>query len=123
MWVTIATLWFNEEEEPWAMVTAKGKAAAPTIAMAARVEVEKLGEETYRVRVIEGASESTHQVTVKPNDYRRLTGGKIEAEELVRRSFEFLLAREAKESILAQFDLQVIRRYFPEYEREIRRKT
>lgn len=41
---------------------------------------------------------------------------------LVRRSFEFLLAREPKESILRSFGLSVIGRHFPEYEREIRRR-
>jgi hypothetical protein len=40
----------------------------------------------------------------------------------VRRSFEFLLEREPKESILASFDLTVIARYFPEYESEIARR-
>jgi hypothetical protein len=39
----------------------------------------------------------------------------------VRRSFEFLLAREPKESILRSFDLPVIGRYFPEFVRVIRR--
>jgi len=50
----------------------------------------------------------------------RLTGGKMEPEELVRHSFEFLLEREPKESILGRFDLSVIGRYFPEFEREIK---
>ena len=39
--------------------------------------------------------------------------------DLVRRSFVFLLEREPKESILRSFDLPVIGRYFPDYEREI----
>jgi len=38
-----------------------------------------------------------------------------------RRSFEFLLAREPKESILPEFDLPLIGRYFSEYERELQR--
>ena len=37
--------------------------------------------------------------------------------DLVRRSFVFLLAREPKTSILRRFELLVIARYFPEYER------
>jgi len=90
--------------------------------MAAKFEVEKIDESKFRVRVIEAGSETTHDVTVSPNDYTRLTNGKIELEELVRRSFEFLLEREPKESILTRFDLSVIGRYFPEYEREIRRR-
>ena len=41
-------------------------------------------------------------------------------EQLVRRSFDFLLEREPNTSILRQFELPVIARYFPEYERVIR---
>jgi len=90
--------------------------------MAATIEVEKIDNSKFRVRVIEARSETTHDVTVSPNDYTRLTNGKIELEELVRRSFEFLLEREPKESILTRFDLSVIGRYFTENEREIRRR-
>ena len=71
------------------------------------------------MRVVEGASESTHRVTLKPVDFERIAAGKAAPEELVRRSFEFLLEREPKESILARFDLPLIARYFPEYENEI----
>jgi hypothetical protein len=89
--------------------------------MAVKIEVEKIDNSKFRVRVIESGTETTHDVTVSPNDYAKLAGGKIQAEELVRRSFEFLLEREPKESILTRFDLSVISRYFPEYEREIKR--
>ena len=58
--------------------------------MAAKIEVEKIDLSKFRVRVIEAGSETTHDVTVSPNDYTRLTNGKVEPEELVRRSFEFL---------------------------------
>jgi hypothetical protein len=87
-----------------------------------RIEVETVAEGDYCVRVIEGASESTHRVTVKPADFERLAAGKAAPEELVRRSFEFLLERESKESILTSFDLPLIARYFPEYESEIARR-
>lgn len=90
--------------------------------MAARIEVEKLKDGEFRVRVIEGRSESTHRVTLTQSDYRRLSGGKLEPEGLISRSFEFLLAREPKESILPDFDLPLIGRYFPEYERELKRR-
>ena len=92
------------------------------IAMAAKIDVQALADGAFRVRVSEGASETSHRVTLKPEDYARLTNGKVELAELVRRSFEFLLEREPKESILAQFDLTVIARYFPEFEREIQRR-
>ncbi len=57
--------------------------------MAARIEVEKLREGEFRVRVTEAKSESTHRVTLTQADYRKLSAGKIEPEELIRRSFEF----------------------------------
>lgn len=70
-----------------------------------------------QVTVAEHGSESRHSVTFTRADYQRLTtGGGESPEGLVRRSFEFLLAREPKESILRTFELPVIGRYFPEYE-------
>jgi hypothetical protein len=85
-----------------------------------QVETQKPGE--YRVRVIEDRGETQHIVTLRPGDHQRLAGENAQPEELIKRSFEFLLEREPKESILARFDLPVIARYFPEYEKEIRRR-
>lgn len=90
--------------------------------MAAKIEIEKLDASHFRVCVIEGGSKSTHKITLDPEDYARLAGGAVKAEELIRKSFEFLLERESKESILGRFDLSVISRYFPEYEREIKKR-
>lgn len=90
--------------------------------MAVKIDVQPAGENQFRVRVIQGKSETRHQVTVTPQDYHRLTGGKVDAMQLVRRSFEFLLENEPKESILQKFDLALISRYFPEYETEIARR-
>jgi hypothetical protein len=89
--------------------------------MEARIEVDKVKDGEFRVRVIESKGSSTHRVALSQGDYRRLTGGKIKPEELIRLSFEFLLAREPKESILPEFNLPLIGRYFPEYERELKR--
>lgn len=74
----------------------------------------------FEVTVGETGSESVHHVTLSRDDYERL--GKLTAgpEEFVTRCFRFLLAREPKESILRQFDIRDIGRYFPEFEDEIR---
>ena len=88
--------------------------------MAAQIEIKKTQADTFEVRVSEGKSETRHTVTLSPADYQRLTQGKVSAEGLIRRSFEFLLAHESKESILSRFDLTAISRYFPHYEKEIR---
>jgi len=90
--------------------------------MSAKIEVEKFDASHFRVRVIEGGSESAHQITLGPKYHARLAGATAEPEELIRKSFEFLLEREPKESILKRFDLAVISRYFPEYEREIKKR-
>jgi hypothetical protein len=62
---------------------------------------------------------SVHQVGVARRDLERLAPGATAPDDLVRRSFEFLLEREARHSILAAFDLPLIGRYFPEYEATI----
>jgi hypothetical protein len=90
--------------------------------VAAKIEVEKIDATHFRVQVVESGTKSTHEVTLDPQDHARLAGDTAEPEKLIRKSFEFLLEREPKESILARFDLSVIRRYFPDYEREIRKK-
>ena len=76
----------------------------------------------YQVTVSERGSQTQHRVTLCTADYQRLAGSKASPEELVAESFRFLLEREPKESILRSFDLTVISRYFPEYEREIARR-
>jgi hypothetical protein len=61
-----------------------------------------------------------HDVAVTTGDLANLAPDATEPTDLVRRSFEFLLEREPKGSILRRFDLPLIGRYFPEYERTIR---
>ncbi len=83
---------------------------------------EKAGVFHCDVSVTDSNGTKHFAVTVKKSDYQRLTGGAVPVEDLVQKSFEFLLEREPKESILSQFDLPVIGRYFPEYEQEIGRR-
>ena len=90
--------------------------------MSAKISVEKQSESEFRVVVREGGTETAHAVTVDDAYYRKLTGGNVSVEELVRCSFEFLLEHEPKESILPTFALPVIGRYFPSYEREIKKR-
>ena len=80
---------------------------------------EGSGATRFHVTVREGDSSSDHVVTVTDGDYRRMGEGYDSYEDFVRVTFEFLLQREPKESILSQFDVSVIPRYFPEYEHEV----
>jgi hypothetical protein len=71
------------------------------------------------VTVSDDRSDSSHTVAVRDVDLERFAPRADEPTDLVRRSFAFLLEREPKDAILHSFDLPVIGRYFPDYEREI----
>jgi hypothetical protein len=75
---------------------------------------------TCQVDLDDGRRTTSHAVTVSAAEFERLASGAGVPDDLVRRSFEFLLEREPRESILPRFDLPLIGRYFPEYERTIR---
>ena len=76
----------------------------------------------YEVEVA-AAQPTLHCITVGAGDLERLTGGKANVERLIEESFRFLLERESNTSILRSFRITDISRYFPEYEREIRRRV
>lgn len=87
--------------------------------MGTTIRVESGEGNEFTVTVREGGGQTVHRVTVDPDYARKLTGDAASTEDLLRQSFEFLLEREPKESILRSFDLPVIGRYFPEYEHTI----
>ena len=72
----------------------------------------------FDVAVREGGVTTEHAITVCEADLERLGAGRS-PEAFVRACFAFLLEREPNESILSSFDVGVIARYFPEFEREI----
>jgi len=74
---------------------------------------------TFNVEVREGAGKTQHMVTMGKNFYGSLQTKKS-PEAVVKKSFEFLLEREAKESILTKFDITDISKYFPEYETKLK---
>ena len=84
----------------------------------AEIDVRPTGEDddafTFEVVVNEAGSSSRHVVSLQRADAAELRDGSTR-KELLRRCFEFLLEREPKESILAQFDVRDIGRYFPEF--------
>ena len=89
---------------------------------AIEVSTTTLAEGWECLVTIRNGAETRHRVRVRHSDLERLAPGASDPEDLVRASFAFLLDREPKESILREFDLMVISRYFPEYEREMRER-
>lgn len=71
--------------------------------------------------VDERGGKTTHRVTIEPSRLQRLAHPGESPQAFIHRCFEFLLARESKESIMSSFDVSVISRYFPEFESEISR--
>jgi hypothetical protein len=74
------------------------------------------------VTVRDDRGSSSHAVTVSADDATALAAATdaSDIERLLYETFDFLLEREPKESILRSFDLSVVSQYFPEYEHEIR---
>lgn len=73
---------------------------------------------TATVKVQHEGTRTEHRVRVTKQDLARY--GASDATDLVRRSFEFLLEREPATSILREFRITEIERYFPEYPTAIR---
>lgn len=85
----------------------------------ADISVVEIDSNTYQVTV-SAQTTTMHMVTVQTDYAQKLTNGRISNTELLKKSFKFLLQRESNSSILRSFDLSVISRYFPEFEREIK---
>jgi hypothetical protein len=93
----------------------------PSVTTIAVEVMPESGGWTCRVRLADETGTSEHLVRVNRGDLQRFAPGATTPDDLVRRSFEFLLEREPRQSILSTFDLPVIGRYFPQYEAAIRR--
>ena len=89
----------------------------------ADVEVTRTHEDddhlSFDVRIDEAGSSSRHVVTVQRSDLDAQGDRFSSPEAFVRRCVEYLLEREAKESILARFDVRDIGTYFPEFNRDV----
>ena len=98
-----------------------GDVATPQEDSTSKIEVTAavVGDGWDCMVTVRDGSETRHRVRVSRADLARLAPGASDPMSLVEASFAFLLERESKESILREFDLIVIGRYFPDYEREI----
>ena len=77
-----------------------------------------LEEGVFEVSLTDGTT-ATHRVTVPPGYLDELGIPEADPVDVVRESFAFLLEREPATSILGEFALPEIARYFPAYPREL----
>ncbi|HEX4865305.1 MAG TPA: hypothetical protein VFV02_14640 [Acidimicrobiales bacterium] len=85
-----------------------------------RITVTRLGPGRFSVEVREGETTTTHRVLVPDDLLDGLGLGGADPAAVVEESFRFLLDREPATSILRDFPLDEISRYFPEYYDELR---
>jgi hypothetical protein len=86
------------------------------------IEIQRAAEGDpmeFAVTVREPNGETSHQVSMSQQTWQRLCGGKYPPERCIDAAFRFLLDREPKESILGRFDVTLITRYFPSFERDL----
>jgi hypothetical protein len=75
---------------------------------------------SFHVQVTENdGSKTSHGVSMDKEYYKKISAWIIGPEDFVRTSFEFLLKREDRHSILKEFNIKQISEYFHEYETEI----
>ena len=84
------------------------------------ITIESINQNSFKVTVNK-ESTTEHLVLLNDNFYQSITIGKITKKDLIIKSFEFLLLRESNQSILKEFNLEVINQYFPEYNNEIKK--
>jgi len=83
------------------------------------IRISRLAAREFQVQVREGGRETTHRMTVPERLGETLELRDEDLERIVRESFGFLLEREPATSILGEFSLNDISRYFPEYPSEL----
>jgi len=76
----------------------------------------------FGVEIEEGHEVTGHKVRLSQGflDDLLLTG--VDEELIVRETFDFLLEREPATSILPEFSLEDVSRYFPEFPEELQRR-
>lgn len=102
------------------------------------VEQSDKDKNNFKVTVKDSDSARDFKVQLDDNYFQALVGNKaivlgaspgerprartpreITKEAIIKKSFEFLLARESKEQILQTFHLSEIERYFPDFKKRI----
>lgn len=91
--------------------------------MSEDVSITRLDEGNFGVEVRQGSVTTNHRVSVPASLVDDLGLADVDPEQLVRESIAFLLEREPATSILPDFGLDIIPRYFPEYSEEVVRRV
>jgi hypothetical protein len=83
------------------------------------IRITPAGSHEFGVEVTEGDETTAHRVIVPKSLLDEWGLEDSDSEAVVRESFAFLMEREPASSILPEFSLAIILRYFPEYRDEL----
>ncbi|HEX2119326.1 MAG TPA: hypothetical protein VHF91_09100 [Acidimicrobiales bacterium] len=83
------------------------------------IRITPAGPHEFDVEVTQGEETTSHRVIVPDTLLEEWGLESSDAEAVVQESFNFLLEREPASSILPEFSLAIISRYFPEYRDEL----
>lgn len=89
----------------------------PTIHVKTETETERGWK--FGVELDDAGRTHEFDVTLSWSDYDHWTHGQVAPERVIKAAFGFLLEREPASAILRSFDCAVMRRYFPEVDREL----
>ena len=90
--------------------------------MTTTMNVVPMGPGEFGVELTEGHERTGHTIRVPQGFLDDLFPAGVDQEQLVRQTIEFLLEREPSTSILREFSLDDVQKYFPEYPEEIQRR-
>jgi hypothetical protein len=83
------------------------------------INITPAGRHEFGVEVTEGSETTSHKVIVPPTLLDDWGLEETDSEAVIRESFAFLMEREPATSILPEFSLAIISRYYPEYKDEL----
>jgi len=83
------------------------------------IHITPAGRHEFVVEVTEGKETTSHKVIVPPSMLNDWGLEETDSENVVRESFAFLMEREPATSILPEFSLAIISRYYHEYKDEL----
>lgn len=87
------------------------------------IVITSIGPRRFHVQVREDERKIRHYHVTVPDDLiDELQLPEDDLDKVVRESFTFLLEREPASSIMREFSLDVISRYFPEYKETLRKR-
>jgi len=78
---------------------------------------------TFAVELADNGRTHEYTVMLSWSDYDHWSHGRVAPERVIQAVFEFLLERESAGQILSKFDCAIIRRYFPEVDRELPKRV